>query len=178
MRIYLLMLIFLLHGCSNIPSKIRNAPNPDVHFSEVYNAGNYDRNDYVRWGGSIIEVENEENSSLIQILYYPLERSGRPKLNKTPEGRFAIKSPKFLDPAIYRSESQITVTGTIDGSTSRMIGQKKLILPVISVDEIYLWPNDTNRNCSNYRDYPFFYNYYYPYGFYGGFYPRFYGNCF
>ncbi|MGH8685383.1 MAG: Slp family lipoprotein, partial [Nitrosospira sp.] len=67
----------------------------------------------VRWGGVIVDVENEENFTLLQVLSYPLNSYGRPQLNKQTEGRFVIKSTEFLDPAVYAKDKEITVAGTI-----------------------------------------------------------------
>jgi outer membrane lipoprotein len=40
----------------------------------------------VRWGGVIIGVENEQNFSLVQVLYYPLNSNGRPQTDKQNKG--------------------------------------------------------------------------------------------
>ena len=78
----------------------------------------------VRWGGIIIDVENEENFSLIQALFYPLSYSGRPQLEEPNGGRFVIKSTGFLDPVVYAKDKKITVIGTLNGKIDRTVGKK------------------------------------------------------
>jgi outer membrane lipoprotein len=99
----------------------------------------------------------------VQVLYYPLNYYGRPDLTKLNEGRFVIKSPEFLDPAIYTKKKEITVAGKLNGEIERTVGKKTIRVPLISSTVTHLWP-EIDRN------------YYYGYGGYGGFgYPYYYG---
>jgi len=110
----------------------------------------------VRWGGIIIDVENEENFSLVQALFYPLNYFGRPKLNGLYGGRFVIKSAEFLDPVIYANGREITVVGTLNGDIERTVGKKVIRVPLILSTATHLWPK-------------YYHNDYYGYGGYGGF---------
>lgn len=175
MKPLLILVGILLSACATMPPVLKNVPAVDVNLNQV--RGNIDgyRGTPVRWGGTIIEVENEENLTRIQILYYPLNKSGRPRLDKEPEGRFIIQSPKFLDPAVYRDDIEMTVTGTISGAMERTIGNKVLALPVVETGTIYLWPEDRYRNVyyGPYRGYHLYYPYRYSrFGYY--YYPGYY----
>jgi outer membrane lipoprotein len=94
----------------------------------------------IRWGGVIVDVKNEENFTLLQVLSYPLTFNDRPDLRERSEGRFVIKSPKFLDPAIYVEGREITVAGTIKDDIERTIDDDTLRLPLLFSETIYLWP--------------------------------------
>ena len=121
----------------------------------------------VRWGGVIVDVENEQKFSFIQVLYYPLNNYGRPQLDQPNKGRFLVKSPEFLDPAVYKKDKEITVSGTIKGDIERTIGNKTLRLPLISAQVMHLWPAYLPVN---YYAYPYYGYYgYYPY-YWGGYY--------
>ena len=140
MKPYLLSLCLLLNGCSNLPVSIKNPPLFDISYTQaIQNIANY-KNAPVRWGGVIIDVENEQNFSLVQVLYYPLNSGGRPQTDKQNEGRFLIKRPEFLDPAVYTKNTQITVAGTLAGDLERMIGKKTMRLPLITATAMHLWP--------------------------------------
>lgn len=178
MKRHLLLICLLLTACSNLPPAIKEPPLYDVTYSQaIQNINNY-KNAPVRWGGTIIDVENEQNFSLVQVLYYPLNDYGRPQLDKSNEGRFLVKSPKFLDPVVYAKDKEITVAGMLEGDVERTIGKKNIRLPLISSTVIHLWPTDYYRN--NYYGYGgyggFGYGYgYYPYfGYYG--YPYYWGG--
>ncbi len=168
MKRYLLIICLLLNACSNLPTAIKNPPQYDISYTQaVGNIGNY-KNAPVRWGGVIIDVENEQNFSLVQVLYYPLSSSGEPQADKSNEGRFVIKSSEFLDPAVYSKNTKITVAGMLIGDIERMVGKKTLRVPMVSATTIYLWPT---YEYSNYYDgFGYGYN---PY--YGG-YPYYWGN--
>jgi len=156
----------VIQGCSNLPVAIKNAPALDIKYNEA--AGNPSKHQGmpVRWGGTIIEVENEETLTRIQILYYPLDSNGRPKIKQSPEGRFIAESPKFLDPAIYRKDSELTVAGTLSAETVRKVGNKTLKLPVVSAETLHIWPERYTNNCRDYGYFPYYYGIY-PYGLYG-----------
>jgi outer membrane lipoprotein len=162
------MLCLMLNACSNIPPTIRNPPLFDISYTEaIQNIANY-KNAPVRWGGVIIDVENEQNFSLVQVLHYPLNSDGKPQTDQVNEGRFLIKSSDFLDPAVYTKDTEITVAGVLIGDQERTVGKKVMRLPVISATTLYRWP------VYVYDDYDGGFGYgYNPY--YGG-YPYYWGN--
>ena len=177
-RHLLLIFISLLSACSNLPPAIEDAPLYDISYSQATrNIAQY-KAAPVRWGGVVIDVENEQNYSLVQVLYYPLKSYGRPQLDKANEGRFLIKSAEFLDPAVYTKDTEITVAGTLNGDVERKVGNKTLRLPLISSTVIYLWPVYVPGNYYGYGGYGYGgFGYGYPYyGYYG--YPYYWGGYF
>lgn len=182
MNKYLPVIFLLLFGCSTLPPAIEDPPAYDLSYGEAtINIAKF-KNAPVRWGGTIIEVENEPNFSAIQVLAYPLKSSARPGLDEASMGRFVIKSPGFLDPAVYTKNKPLTVAGTLQGSTERTIGNKTLQLPLITANYIQLW-----EETDYYPYYPYYggwgygFGYgsgFYPYGGfgYGGFYPYYWGG--
>ena len=176
MKRYLLSTcLLLLSACSNLPPAIEDAPLYDVSYSQVTRNVAQFKEAPVRWGGIVVDVENEQNFSLVQVLYYPLNSYGRPRLDQANEGRFLIKSSQFLDPAVYTKDTEITVAGTLKGDIERKIGNKTLRLPLISSSVIYRWPDYVPGNYYGYDGfgYPYYgyYGYYpyYPYYYRGGF---------
>ncbi len=173
MKPYLFSLFLLLSSCMNLPPAIEDAPVVDITYSQSKQNVNSYKDAPVRWGGEIIDVENEQTYSLVQVLYYPLNYYGRPDLTKPNEGRFVIKSPEFLDPAIYTKKKEITIAGKLSGEIERTIGKKTVRVPLISSTVIHLWPEIDRNNYYGYGGYGGFgygYPYYgYPY-YWGGYY--------
>ena len=180
---YVLPLIFiLLTACSNLPTAIQDPPAFDLGYQEAaMNITKY-KNAPVRWGGTIVQVENEPNFSAIQVLSYPLGRYGRPDLDEPNQGRFVLKSPAFLDPGVYKKDTAITVAGVLQGDAERTVGNKTLRLPLVASTQLHLWEEvDYYPYYGGYGGYGFgFGSGFYPYGgFYGypynwgGFYQRF-----
>ena len=114
-RIILCLTILLLSACaSQIPTLIKLPPSPDPEFHQVKNNIDIFQNQYVRWGGKIISIENKENSTWIELLARPLNHYGRPSSNTDYEGRFIAKINGFLDPEHYSKDRNLTIFGTID----------------------------------------------------------------
>jgi len=169
MKCNLIWLCLFLSACSSLPPVIEDAPEIDISYKQAQqNIASY-KNAKVRWGGVIVDVENEQQFSLVQVLLYPLNGYGRPKLDKPNEGRFLIKRSDFLDPAVYKKDTELTVAGTLIEDAERKIGNKTLRLPVIAADVIHLWQKFEPRNDYTDPGYGFggFGYGYYPY--YGGF---------
>lgn len=172
MKWYLPLIYLLLNACSNLPLAIKEPPLLDISYTEaIQNIANYKKAP-VRWGGIIVDVENEQDFSLVQVLYYPLDSDGEPQTDSRNAGRFIFKSSEFLDPAVYAKNSKITVAGILLGDIERTIGKKVMHLPLLSATTIYLWPVYVYDNYHNsfgygynpyYGGYPYYWgNYYWP----------------
>lgn len=160
MKWFLLISIFFLQACFNLPENIRNPPSVDLQPHDVLSDSNKYQNNPVRWGGRIIDVENKTDKTNIQILIYPLNFFGRPQLNQTPLGRFVTVSKQFLDPAVYTKDTAITVSGSLQGTVEKMIGEKKITMPLVATDVYHVWRQ------YHYRPYNYFPHYGYRHRFY------------
>jgi outer membrane lipoprotein len=151
MKLYLIFIYILLSACSTLPHAIKDAQVTDISYSQVSADLDSYKNTSVRWGGVIVDVENEENFSLMQVLFYPLDYYGRPEIDKFSEGRFVIKSAKFLDPMVYTVDREVIAVGVIDSEIERTVDNKSLRVPLITSDAIHLWPinfrGDYFGNC-------------------------------
>ncbi|WP_394753773.1 Slp family lipoprotein [Crenothrix sp.] len=187
MKSLLISSCLLLSACSHLPPAIENPPPVEITYDQAIHNINAYKNTLVRWGGVIIDVENEEYQSYIQVLLYPLNSYGRPQLDQTNSGRFIINSPSFLDPVVYSKNTEVTVFGALLGEVDRTVDKKTLKLPVVLSQIIHLWPKyDPSTFYGGYgMGYGGFgpYNGYYGgmrggwgnYPYYGGYYSPFYG---
>ena len=91
------------------------------------------------WGGRIIEAINTKEGTDIIILETPLDFTGVPESAQSSRGRFIARSAKFLDPAVYSPEREITLAGEIAGAEERSLGNVTYRYPVVLVKELYLW---------------------------------------
>lgn len=166
----------MVQACSGLPPAIQDPPAFDLSYQEALNNSTKYKNAPVRWGGTIVEVENEPSYSALQVLLYPLGSYGRPDLEEPNQGRFVIKNPEFLDPAVYKKDTSITVAGTLAGVTERTIGNRKLNLPLVLAKQIHLWQEVDY--------YPYYGGYggfgygpgFYPYGGFYGYSPYYWGG--
>jgi outer membrane lipoprotein len=164
-----LIAALILTACSNLPPAIEEPPPYDLAYLQALSDINKFKNAPVRWGGKVVEVENQPTFSAIQILVYPLGSYGRPNIDENHQGRFVVKSPDFLDPAVYTKDTPITIAGTLIGDTERTIGNKTMRLPLVQAKNIHLWQmEDYGRYYGGYGGFGYGYGGFYPYG--GGFY--------
>lgn len=127
-------------GCATeIPQAVRQSLPEGVSLFEVQSDPASHIGRKVRWGGSIVTLENRTPESWVEVLERPLDSDGRPKEAATSSGRFLAVVDRFLDPAVYAAERELTVVGVVTEFTTRPIGGYQYSYPVVRVDTMYLW---------------------------------------
>lgn len=162
-RIAGLLYILLLASCaSTIPATIRQAPADNPLLSEVRNDTAQFESKTVRWGGEILAIDNQENTTALTILARPLSKSGKPRSTDSSPGRFIAHIPAFLEPKVYTAGRNVTVVGTLAGTEKHPVGEHDYTYPVVKATDWFLWPKAV-QYPSDYYD-PWFYDpwYYYP----------------
>ena len=114
----------------------------------------------VRWGGEITRVENHTEETLVEIVQHDLYDNGRPRSGNTSEGRFIARIPGFLDPAIYAEGRQLTVTGSVESTLARNIGEHPYTFPIVAVNRYQLWEPRKERDIVYYPVYRGYHNRY------------------
>jgi outer membrane lipoprotein len=168
--LFIITLPLLAAACaSNVARDIASAPAHDLSIAEARTDIIGHVGASVRWGGTIISIENDDDLARVEILSRPLNRGGRPSEEDRSFGRFIATFDGFLDPAIYFEGRDITVFGTIDGQIDGQIGKRPYIYPVVHVSQHQLWRNFSNTNVPpampGYR-HNFYGPAYYPWGYY------------
>jgi len=160
--------VLLAAGCASVPPQIKVPPLGDPSISSVQKDAESHRGELVRWGGSIVAIENKQDHTLVIVVAKELGSSGRPQGSDYSPGRFIARVEGFLDPGVYKTDREATVYGAIEGHLMRKIGDKSYEYPVVKAETVYLWP-DYNRYANRYS--PYYYPYYSlrPYPFYYGF---------
>lgn len=130
-----------LAGCAaQVPESIRDAVTTPVTVDQVQAHPERHLGQRVRWGGTILGVNNGERTTEIEVLARPLEREGAPAFESSGQGRFIIEVSGFLDPAEYPKGRDLTVVGIITGHQTRPVGDYPYIYPVLRAESQYLWP--------------------------------------
>lgn len=138
-RPLLLIGAVLLSACATIPSPLQG------EFAPASPATATAEGIRVRWGGEIIEVRPGREATCFEILARTLGASARPRAGDAADGRFLACRAGFYDPAIFRQGRELTVTGRVEGSEERLIGEYAYRLPRVAADVIYLWPEREPR---------------------------------
>jgi len=145
MRAHLLFFYFLLGACV-MPIAIEDTHVVDISYSQAIQSLDSNKDVLVRWGGVIIDVENEK-FSIVQVKFYPLNYLGRPQLDKSSEGHFVIKGAKFPNPVVYVKNMEITVVGTLKGAIKRTVDEEIIRVPLILLND---HPDNTIKHSSVY----------------------------
>ncbi len=170
-----LMVLTFLYSCSVISSQMKTQAEPDVNLDQVMGHIDGYLGRTVILGGYILDIENQEETTLITVLDSPLDMTDSPVTKDRSQGRFIVVSDGFLDPAVYAKDRRITVAGVVEHPEFLWIGTKKVKVLKLKGREIYL---HTERR-SGYYDHgyygpdPFFY----PYFRHSLFYRRHYSGC-
>jgi len=93
-------------------------------------------------GGDILATTPKAGDTEVEVLARRLDRGDAPDRSDSSSGRFLVRTPGFLDPAIYARGRRITVLGTVTGSEERPVGELPYAYPVIAAERIKLWPKE------------------------------------
>ena len=149
--------LFLLAGCASIPEPLRG------DFPELAPESALGSNAMVRWGGRIIDVWPGSGETCLEVLAKPLDSRARPRPTDTEIGRFRACKADFLDPALFATGREVTVTGRIIGEATRTLGEYEYRMPRLAVDELLLWPERPAVQRVHIYDDPFFWGPFPPY---------------
>ncbi len=165
MKFMTIIMLALLSGCAAMNPSIENPPARDLQYAQVLpNLSQY-QGEVVRWAGVVADVSNLENQSELTLVQFPVTRYGKPITTANSAGRFIVQSSGFLDPLIYEKGALVTVVGTLSGDETRKVGQKSLRMPVVTMTDSQVWPEqyaDRKRPYNPKHDWPFR-----GYGYYG-----------
>ena len=153
------ILAITLTACATAPEMIRTPIKGPSVAAAVDNPDRFN-GERIRWGGTILNVENRQSETWVQIIAKRLQRNGRPITASESTGRFVAKMGGFLEPEIYKRAREITVVGTLTKSVTQNIGKFPYQFPVVQVDALHIWEEIPEYEPYYYHPYywdPFYY---------------------
>jgi outer membrane lipoprotein len=136
------LLLITLAGCQSTGRLGDGGPTP----AQVIASG--DASSTVHWGGRVVGIENLPDRTLVEVLALPLDRSGRPRWDQDPLGRFIIEKRGFLEPLEYAPGRLVAVHGKLNGFTSGQVGEAAYRYPVVIGERLLLWPQGDSERAS------------------------------
>jgi outer membrane lipoprotein len=136
----LFVMILGLLSCSvpNLYYNWEEQLNKDLRFSQLIEDPQKYKGQIVYLGGTILGTINTAVGTQIEILQKPLDRNNKPRKTDDSEGRFIIRHPNYLDPAIYSTGRDIVVVGQVAGTKSKPLGEIEYNYVLIDVKEMQL----------------------------------------
>ncbi|MEN6330595.1 MAG: Slp family lipoprotein [Smithella sp.] len=137
-------LLVLMSACAPVISqKTMSTVDKNISFISLRQNPDAFKGKVVLLGGQIIATTVKADETWIEILEKPLDYRQRPSDTDQSSGRFLVRFPNFLDPAIYASGRKLTVVGQVDGKVVRPLKEVNYTYPVLTAKEHYLWrPED------------------------------------
>jgi outer membrane lipoprotein len=127
-------------GCTYpIAKQYRLEAAKDVTVDKVQNEPEEYKGLIVIWGGIILHTTNNAEGSELTILQMPLDRAGLPRSPADSAGRFLARTPRFLDPEVWRRGRRVILAGKVEGVESEPLGSTTYAYPVVEIQQIHLW---------------------------------------
>lgn len=116
------IIVAALSGCVSIPGAIKgSSPTPQQDLVRVMAAPQLYVGQESRFGGKVVNVQNQQGVTRLEIATVPLDSGARPTLGEPSRGRIYADINGFLDPVDFRGQL-VTVVGPISGTVEGKIG--------------------------------------------------------
>jgi starvation-inducible outer membrane lipoprotein len=146
MALFLILLVsvFLFACMPVISGKTKERVDPSLTFKEVAQSSDTYKGKFVLWGGEIIQtLPQNDGSTLIEVLEWPLGWREKPRRTISFQGRFLVIAKEPVDASLYTTKVRITVAGEIQGSMQgekvESVSDPTYCYPVLLSYEIHLW---------------------------------------
>lgn len=143
---FLLLAMFILGGCVSVPESVQLPEDTNllpyealVTSPDLEKNADANKHKMARWGGVVASVDNQQDRTVLDIVYYPLRAYGRPILRKESIGRFRVYVNGFLDPMVYQKGRSMTFTGKLTGSETGLVGEHNYVYPTLEASGYFLW---------------------------------------
>jgi len=147
-QIYIYPFLFFLSfvvGCAPVISTELNAgADTSLSFKEVQGNPETYKGKIVLWGGEIIQVLPQENgTTFIEILEWPLGWWDKPRKTVEFRGKFLVSVKEPLDLSIYKRGKRVTIAGEIqgeiEGSKVKELSDSTYRYLVLLSKEMHVW---------------------------------------
>lgn len=144
-----LLALLLVTGCATGPTF--DTTGVDRTLTPARAAADIDkvRDQRVLWGGVIVASRNLKDQTQLEVLGYPLNRSGKPDRDDPPQHRFLVVKPGYLETADYAEGRMVSAVGTVARTEDGKVGEARYVYPVLTATEIHLWPRESGYARSN-----------------------------
>ena len=138
------MAALLVTGCaaSPFPEALTRSVDRSLSVAQIRADPQAHRGARVILGGEILATAPKAGETEIEVLSRRLDSGDAPERSDSSSGRFLVRMPGFLDPAVYARGRRVTVLGTVAGAEARPVGELPYVYPVIAAERIKLWPKE------------------------------------
>ncbi len=136
-------LLLFLQGCTYaISPDLAGKADKSISFESLERNPERFKGKLVILGGIITQTTTLKQGTLIEVLEKPLDYWGKPRRTDSSGGTFLVYYSAYLDPLVYAPEREITVAAEVEGTHSRVLGDREYAYPVVLSRELKLWPKE------------------------------------
>lgn len=146
LHIFCFALLVLLQGCSYaISSSVADRADKSITFDQLRTDPDRYKGKVVILGGTVAEITNLKQGSLITVDQKPLDFWGKPTRTSRTGGRFLIYFSRQVDSLTYSPGRELTVAGDVAGTSLKALGDKEYDHPILVSKELRLVPREQKR---------------------------------
>lgn len=150
-KLFLLLFALQLVSCATKPVFDTSQVNRSLTPQSVLAERGISHGGIAIWGGIILEINNLQDITQIEVLAYPLNASDRPLQDRAPLGRFIVRHAGFLEPTNFAQGRVLTVMGNIGDAQSGTVGDSTYEYPVINAEGLHLWSTEALLDRSSFH---------------------------
>tara|TARA_R110002167_G_scaffold103139_11_gene267088 strand:+ start:446 stop:1015 length:570 start_codon:yes stop_codon:yes gene_type:complete len=148
--VFTLILPILLTGCAFAPQEIQVASSqPLVNFSDVTNES---VGKVARWGGVILGLSKQDDSTSVLVSQYPLLHSGQPTYRPQSGGTFTAKFNNSMDIESLQQGSVLTIIGNVEHLQTPETSLDTAQVATIKTSHFYVWEGLSSANHPDLED--------------------------
>ncbi|MDT0581922.1 MULTISPECIES: Slp family lipoprotein [Alteromonadaceae] len=155
-KVSIAALALTLGGCAIYPDPIDIGEEVElVSYETIVNGDQAGVGLKARWGGEIVAVVNKKDYSEIEILHYPNNHYGKPRLSSESAGRFKVRVRDFIDPLVFEKGRLVTFIGELGEPAEGLIGEQAYVYPVLIADGYHMWKKTVDYEVTAFSFSPF-----------------------
>jgi outer membrane lipoprotein len=140
---FMLGAALLFQGCTYaISPDLARQADKNLPFQQIEADPELYKGTLVILGGTIDQIKNVGQDTMLEVVQKPLDHWGRPLHTKQSGGRFLVLSTGYLDTLVYSPGHDITVAAVVQGSRRKGLDEGDYSYPVLLAKELKLWPRE------------------------------------
>lgn len=145
-----LMLPILLTGCAFSPQEIQVASSQSlVNFSDVANES---VGKVARWGGVILGLSKQDDSTTVIVSQYPLLYSGQPTYRPQSGGTFIARFNNSMDIEGLQQGAVLTIIGNVEQFKVPETRLDTAQVATVQTSNFYVWEGFSSANHPDLKD--------------------------
>jgi len=131
-------------GCASssmvIPETLQSQIDPAITFSQLLQRPESFQGKIIVLGGEVLSAKRLAEGTRLEVLQLPLDDSQRPVATRTDsQGRFLAKEKAFLDPAMFPSNTRVTIVGEVTETIAAKLDEMDYQYPTVVIKYLHVW---------------------------------------